>query len=222
MDEEQITQLKRHLKQAKMTQQSIADIFGVSQAHIGALLNGKTPFGKETALQWEERLGIRAAWLMLNDGEMLKSKYSIRQKVDTIKDNHGVVGQIHGDFHSNGGKDQLIDEQKAEVNKMFEAILIAVNGFQQSSKRHDEYIAGQDEYIKNQAERVDRIISNSYLRNERNMERIDRAIEQQNAVIAQQDKVIAQQTKLIELVSEQSRRAQDRADALIELLISKK
>lgn len=161
-------------------------------------------------------------WLQTGRGEMLKAGVNVthgkNSHVVTGSATSGgvVAGAVNGavTVNHNGGKDMVIDEQKKEVEKMFEAIIVAVNGFQQSSKRHDEYIVGQDDYIKSQAKRLDEIVKHAYLRNERNMERIDRAIEQQNTVIAQQNKVI-------EMVIDQNKRTQDRADRLLDLLEKK-
>ena len=45
--------LKKYFKERHMTQQAIADVLGVSQGAVTALLNGK-PFGSKTAQAWSD------------------------------------------------------------------------------------------------------------------------------------------------------------------------
>jgi transcriptional regulator with XRE-family HTH domain len=66
-------ELKKFFKEKGMTQQYIADKLCVSQATIGALLNGK-PFGKKTARTWSNTFGIQLSWLLTGEGEMLRNK----------------------------------------------------------------------------------------------------------------------------------------------------
>lgn len=198
MREDQINELKGYIKAEGLTQEALADMFDVSQANISALLNGKTPFGKGVASSWEKKLGIRAAWLMIGDGEMLKSQ-SIHNS-GTINAQNGVVGQVHGDFHSDAGKDKLIETQEQQVLRMFEAFMVELREFH-------GYIQRQDDYIKRQDEHLDNIVNKSYLRNERNMERMDKDRERLDI--------------LIQIIDRQNQKVQDRADRLLDLLEKK-
>lgn len=154
---------------------------------------------------------LNVEWLLLERGEMLKQGTNVthgkNSPIMTGSASGGVVaGAVSGtvNVNHNSGKDMVIDEQKKEVEKMFDAIMSALIGFQKASERHDGYIVDQDEYIKDQAKRLDRIVDNAYQRNERNMERMDTQFAQQN--------------KLIEMVVEQNNRTQDRADKLLDML----
>jgi len=146
---------------------------------------------------------ISSDWLFDGNGEMLRSDYVPPRP--EIKDNRGIgaIGHIIGgvnSFHSNGGKDKVIETQEQQVQRMFEAFMTELRGFREYIERQDDYIRRQDDHLK-------RIVRNSYLRNERNMQRMDTQFVQQN--------------KLIEMVVEQSKRTQERADLLTELLIKK-
>ncbi len=137
--QEKREELKKHLKERGLTQEAIAEMFGVSQANIGALLNGKTPFGKQVAISWEDRLGVRAAWLLIGDGDMLKGK-SV-QKIGSISGEvNGVVGNVHGDYHSNGGKDRAIIEQEKNVQYSLDVLTSELQRFHEQLERKDVYI----------------------------------------------------------------------------------
>lgn len=150
-------------------------------------------------------------WLRTGEGEMLNpvtiSQHG-RRNVQVSGQVTGLVGDMHGGtFNHNGGKDQVIERQEKEVSRMFEVVLDEIHGFQDASKRHDDYVVRQDDYIKKQDEYVANIIKNSYLRNRENMERIDKLIEAQN--------------NLMTIIVDQDRRIQDRADRLFELMEKK-
>ena len=63
-------QLKFFFKAKNITQQQIADTFGVSQTYINSLLCGKRNFGRKTAKEWQDAFGLNMVWLMTGDGEM--------------------------------------------------------------------------------------------------------------------------------------------------------
>ena len=65
--------LKTYLKKKGLTQSKLAEILRISQPAVGALLNGKTPFGKKTAAIWSDKFGLNASWLLIGEGEMLKT-----------------------------------------------------------------------------------------------------------------------------------------------------
>jgi phage repressor protein C with HTH and peptisase S24 domain len=63
--------LKTFFRDKGITQTQAAEALGVSQAYVGSMLNGK-PFGKKTALIWQEKFGIQSSWLLTGEGSMLK------------------------------------------------------------------------------------------------------------------------------------------------------
>jgi hypothetical protein len=141
-------------------------------------------------------------WLITGEGSMLKQP-SIDQQKAHIEGRHGGIGQITGgkvDIHNNAGKDKVIENQDKAVDQMFQVLIDELHRFYDIGMNHDEHIKNQGEYIAS-------IIKKSYLRNERNMDRIDKIIEQQN--------------ELIRMVSEQNKRIQDRADKIVDALILK-
>lgn len=123
------------------------------------------------------------------------------QTMGDVHSNRGFVGQMHGGtFNNNGGIDRVIEKQEKEVSQMFETLLSELHSFHEISKRRDEYVVKQDEYISS-------IVKHSFLRNRENMERIDKLVEQQN--------------DLIRVMAEQNKRTQEQADRLLDLLEKK-
>lgn len=74
--------LKKYFKERKVTQQAIADVLGVSQGAVTALLNGK-PFGSKTAQNWSDHFGFNIAWLLTGEGAMLKHESPTELKSNT-------------------------------------------------------------------------------------------------------------------------------------------
>jgi transcriptional regulator with XRE-family HTH domain len=64
--------LKQFFDCKQLTQQSVAERLGVSQAAVSALLNGK-PFGKNLSRKWGDVFGLNPNWLLTGEGEMLKN-----------------------------------------------------------------------------------------------------------------------------------------------------
>lgn len=64
-------ELKKFIRDKGYTQELLASELGVTQQRVYQLLNGVKPFGKKTAEQWENHLGINAAWLLTGSGDML-------------------------------------------------------------------------------------------------------------------------------------------------------
>lgn len=147
---------------------------------------------------------LNTMWLQTGEGEMLKPKHvtqNMSGNINVSGGNSAFVGQMHGGtFNQDAGKDQVIEKQEKEVSQMFSTFTSELNDFHAINKRRDEYMEKQDAYIAS-------IIKHSYLRNRENMERIDKLAEQQ--------------TELIQMVAEQNRRMQDRADRLLDILEKK-
>ena len=66
--------LKSFFKERGLTQEKVADMLGVSQAYINALLTGSKQFGKKQAKRFEELFGLSETWLLTGQGEPLKWK----------------------------------------------------------------------------------------------------------------------------------------------------
>ncbi len=79
--------MKAFIRDTGLGQGEIAEILQTSQPAVNALINGKKPFGKKVAAKWEKEFGIRAAWLITGEGEMLKADSS----PVTITENHEYV-----------------------------------------------------------------------------------------------------------------------------------
>jgi hypothetical protein len=127
---------------------------------------------------------ISRVWLLTGEGEILKP--IINQSVG--KKNKGIVNQIGHvggsvDIHHDEGKDKVIEKLEQKDGQLVNTFTDAIHRFHEIITNRDEYIERQDDEIKRLAGRLDDIVKHSYLRNERNMERIDKVIEQQNALI---------------------------------------
>ena len=128
-------ELKKFFKKKKITQKNIADKLGVSQAAIGALLNGK-PFGKKTAKIWAGAFGIQPSWLLTGEGTMLHEK-NINDQIIIGNDNIQAAGSSRIDarrYYSDSPdvlkaqidllekrikeKDAQIKEKDAQINKL--------------------------------------------------------------------------------------------------------
>jgi hypothetical protein len=125
---------------------------------------------------------------------------------------------------NNGSKDKVIEQQDKSLEALTEQLVrfheVVMNKDEQIERkdahilrkdeqieRKDEQLERKDGYIVGQKEQIDNITKHSFLRNERNMERIDKFVEQQN--------------KLIEMVVSQNIKMQERADRLLALLEKK-
>lgn len=177
---------KAFRKRKEMTQKEAAEYFGCDQSFISQIETGKSEIPRSFMSK------IRADGGVVNHGTM---------------GNIGVVGQVHGDFHNDTGKDKVIETQEQQIFRMFEAFMEELRGFH-------GYIQRQDDYIKRQDDHLDSIVKKSYLRNERNMERMDGMIDQQNTLIGQQN-------ELIKIIDRQNQKVQERADRLLDLLEKK-
>lgn len=63
--------LKSFFKERGLTQEKVADMLGVSQAYVNALLTGSKQFGKKQARRFEELFGLSETWLLTGQGDML-------------------------------------------------------------------------------------------------------------------------------------------------------
>lgn len=72
--------LKEYFKNKGLTQTQIAEISGVSQSYVAALLNGSKVFGKKQAQKWGDLFDISPNWLLTGTGEMQYNPSSIIQQ----------------------------------------------------------------------------------------------------------------------------------------------
>lgn len=99
--------LKEYFKSKGLTQVQIAEISGVSQSYVAALLNGSKVFGKKQAQKWGELFNISPNWLLTGTGEMLYNPASIIQQ------------NQNGD-NINGHSVKV--ERKSDIEKFMDAI----------------------------------------------------------------------------------------------------
>ena len=79
--------LKSFFKERGLTQEKVADMLGVSQAYINALLTGSKQFGKKQARRFEELFGLSETWLLTGKGEMV---------IGNVIQNNQNGNNIHG------------------------------------------------------------------------------------------------------------------------------
>jgi transcriptional regulator with XRE-family HTH domain len=115
--------LKKFFKDERVTQQQIADKLGVTQAAVGALLNGK-PFGKKNAKKWGEAFKIQPSWLLTGEGEMLqrnanknedKANYEIEVMRVRVEELEERIKEKDAQIKE---KDAQIKEKDAQISKL--------------------------------------------------------------------------------------------------------
>lgn len=187
-----------------LKQEEFADKIGMQASQLSETLSGKRDMNERVIHKIVAAFSdISTEWLLTGEGEMLK-KGSIQKAGDIdARGNRGFAGNMSGGvytLHNDEGKDKVIEKQEQQVLHMFEAFMVELRGFHEYTQRQDDHL--------------DNIVKKSYLRNERNMERIDKLFEQQKNLIEQQN-------SLIQLISNQNERTQQRADKMIDLLEKK-
>lgn len=63
--------LREYFDSQGITQQDIANKFGVKKQTINPYMTGAKPFGKKVAQQWADAFGLSVSWLMTGEGDML-------------------------------------------------------------------------------------------------------------------------------------------------------
>ncbi len=82
---------------------------------------------------------LNTAWLIVGEGDMLKG-HTV-QKIGSISGEvKGVVGTVHGDYHSNGGKDRAILEQEKNVQYSLDVLVSELQRFHDQLERKDAYL----------------------------------------------------------------------------------
>ena len=73
--------LREFLSGQKLTQQEVANILGIRQTNVSALLRGERNFGKKMAERWSNAFGLRVNWLLTGEGPMFDT-----DKADTTSE----------------------------------------------------------------------------------------------------------------------------------------
>lgn len=90
--------LKEFFKKQNITQVQIADMTGVNQSYVAALMNNTKQFGKKTAQKWGDIFGISPNWLLTGEGEMMKpSIFQNNQNGDNINGQSVTVHKTETD-----------------------------------------------------------------------------------------------------------------------------
>lgn len=112
--------LKDFFKSRGLTQQKIAERFGVSQQYVASLLNGSNPFGKKVAHKWAEEFGLSEAWLLTGIGDITTTGVvQNNQNGDNYQGDGMTVHKSDADFLSLlKKKDEQIDRLLAIIEKM--------------------------------------------------------------------------------------------------------
>lgn len=110
--------LKKYFKERHMTQQAIADVLGVSQGAVTALLNGK-PFGSKTAQAWSDNFGFNITWLLTGEGEMLKNSI---QDISTDRQEVTLVPLLPVSAQGGRLNDFVVSVRKEDCEKLISPI----------------------------------------------------------------------------------------------------
>ena len=127
--------LRSFFKEKGLTQDHIADKFGVSQAYVNALLNDKKAFGKKQAFKWSEEFGLSPNWLLTGEGDMFLGDNSkeVSMPPETITMSREVFDQITKLTETILSQQRTIEMMQQERKKMLVqaddvAISAAANG----------------------------------------------------------------------------------------------
>lgn len=98
--------LKEFFKNKGLTQMQVAEISGVRQSYVAALLNGSKVFGKKQAQKWGGLFGLSPNWLLTGTGDMCNTPSPIIQQNQNGDNIHGNSVKI----------------EKTDSEKLFESI----------------------------------------------------------------------------------------------------
>ena len=73
-NDEKLVELRKYLQNKGLTQDAIAQRFGITKQAVNQLLTGRKPFGKQNAQRWSKEFGLSAAWLLTGEGAMQESE----------------------------------------------------------------------------------------------------------------------------------------------------
>ena len=116
MDGYFFSELKRFLKERKITQVKMAQDLNASQPYVSAILNGKTPIGKAQAKRLSELYGSSVSWLLTGEGEMLSTEPRNSNNVQTNDGNNNNITITRARTYNNT-EDTQTDDVKPIVPK---------------------------------------------------------------------------------------------------------
>lgn len=123
--------LKQYFSSQGISQKEIANRLSCQPSLISNLFNGRQPFGKKLAMQWQDEFGISAAWLMTGQGEMLVRKEGMtinnHDSENHIADNHGTIGAV--------GNDANVQIETSSDNATIERLLKIIERQQQTIEK---------------------------------------------------------------------------------------
>ncbi|MDR1543599.1 MAG: helix-turn-helix domain-containing protein [Prevotellaceae bacterium] len=168
------------IKHLNLNTTAFAEKIGVSQPLLFNYTKNRQPSVKvieKILIQYPE---ISADWLITGRGEMKRNT-----EYNNIKDVSGIALQggiydskdLHFTQNSSQVKDELIAE-KGRIIQYQDSFINAMDLFRMELHKFHEIQTEKDSYI-------ERIIKNSYERNEENMRRIDELIRQNAQLIEQ-------------------------------------
>ena len=114
MNEYFFSELKRFLKERKITQVKMAQDLNASQPYVSAILNGKTPIGKAQAKRLSELYGLSVSWLLTGEGEMLSTGPKNSNNVQTNEGNNNT--NVIGDNNNVGNNHITITRARTYNN----------------------------------------------------------------------------------------------------------
>ena len=95
--------LRQYFESQGITQQNIADRFGVAKQSVNPYLTGAKPFGKKVAQKWADEFGFSTSWLLTGEGAMMQES---DKPTDTASPCFDLVS-IQGGMAMGNGTEQL-------------------------------------------------------------------------------------------------------------------
>ena len=165
--------LVRFLAHMEIGQNAFEKMVGIANGYIS---HSKGAIGSKVIIKINDVYpDLNPLWLLTGEGEMLKAAGSITGdslSMGGLNGSGNIVGQIHGDIHTDGGKDAAIAALHEKSGDCLEVLRDELNQFHAKLERKDAYIR--------------EILSDSFARNQENMQRIDKLI---NMIALQNDKM---------------------------------
>lgn len=129
--------IREYFKTENLTQQQVADKFGVTQPFIGRVLRGQYSFGKNVAKQWADEFGFSYTFLLTGEGELFdndesaimsavasdlsagvdpeSAEYWKQKYEESEKENQRLRGKIEGLQYALASAHGIIEEPKKAI-----------------------------------------------------------------------------------------------------------
>lgn len=121
------------------SQEDLAKKLGYHPAYISHILTGTKPLSDKFASKITEFCEKINPDYLSNGGEMIIGEKI--QKIGSISGGAvGNIGEMHGDLHTNGGKDRAIVEQEKNVQYSLDVLTSELQKFHEQLERKDVYI----------------------------------------------------------------------------------